>query len=92
MATFKKVGSGGLWKQKGQDGSSYYSGKIKIDLAEINDVQELTLFFSLSKSEKRMYTSPDLWLTAKVKEEEGGGGQGQLAGTPPPQEDDDIPF
>jgi len=90
MSQFKKIGSGGLWKQKGQDGSSYYSGKAKIDLAEINDVEEVTLFFSLSKSEKRTDTSPDLWLTVKVKEEEGDGGQKQLP--PPKEEEDDIPF
>ena len=87
MATYKKIGSGGLWRQKGQDGSHYYSGKVKID----RDLEESTeLFFSLSKSEKRQDTSPDLWLTVKIKEEDDGG-QGQPP--PPPKEDeDDIPF
>lgn len=86
MATYKKVGSGGLWKQKGQDGSHYYSGKVKLD----RDIEEGTeLFMSLSKSEKRQDTSPNLWLTVKIKEEDDGT-QGPLP--PPPLEEDDIPF
>lgn len=89
MANFKKIGGFGLWKKEGQDGSTYYSGKFKLDQTKLGDSPEVELFFTMSKSEKRTNASPDLWITVKVK---GGDDGGQPQRQPPPQEDEDVPF
>jgi len=90
---FKKIAGFGLWKRKGEDGSIYYSGKCKLMLTEFDDKPEQELYVSLSQSEKRQDTSPDLWVTLKVKEDEDNDdGFGRNQQPPPEKDEDETPF